>query len=781
VSLKKHHLSEKAGIAKFNPALHPHGPGGKFAETPDAVKAPAAAKPAATKVGAAHEIQLLATSNPKKPGTKAHARFALYKGAKNVGEYLDKVEAAGFQRKEGLADLAWDAKHGFIVLHPPGGAIAAAPAAAKFDASKLKLQGPANVGGAHGGKQFYVDETGQKWLFKPAQASGQFIPHGEEAASNVGRAMDPEAIEVHAVTLGGQVGSVQKWAEGTQPVDFGNGMKHLFSSDFADLQHEHVVDWAISNHDAHPGQFVRLPSGKIVGIDKAQAFKHLGQDQLSTDFHPNAAFGEKEPVYNEMWRRVAKGELKVDTAETYKAVAKVQAIPDAEYAAWVRPYAEGRFKGDQQKADQFVATALQRKKNLKSDFDAFFAKNGIATAPAPAKIAAPKVQPKPTPTPKVPVPPAKSPQEKLNALPPVNAQGNPPLDATEGTHVLNPVPAEKAAWSAVGSYSSAFATDPKNVKSKVVALDQLTATKVALSKASLQTALGGGQTPEPQVVVKGGKQYLVGGQYKAAVEKLKGQTHVLAKVYDADAAGEQAIQQANAKQAQEKAAAAAVDQSPLHKDLTATVPKPTGDPVGTQTYEGSGYGSTHDTVDTKVEAIKKSGINFVGSTENSAIKWYTGSGFKEANAKLIAGEPLSAEQIDKVKKIDALLEKSFVKHDIVVYRGASSVFDKLKGAPPPEIFGQTSIISTSVNPSTAEGFGGQVIARITVPAGKRALAVGRSGTGSPDTPLDKRLQGMVNDEGEILLPRGSKFRIVKSQDETNSYGTKKHIVYMELL
>lgn len=48
------------------------------------------------------------TTNPKRPGTAAHARAAGYWNAPTVGEYIAK----GGER----IDLAWDADHGFLSL-----------------------------------------------------------------------------------------------------------------------------------------------------------------------------------------------------------------------------------------------------------------------------------------------------------------------------------------------------------------------------------------------------------------------------------------------------------------------------------------------------------------------------------------------------------------------------------------------------------------------------------------------------------------------------------------
>lgn len=53
-------------------------------------------------------ITLLKPENPKRPGTKAHDRYALYKDGMTVGAFLDAGGTSG--------DLAHDQAHGFIKL-----------------------------------------------------------------------------------------------------------------------------------------------------------------------------------------------------------------------------------------------------------------------------------------------------------------------------------------------------------------------------------------------------------------------------------------------------------------------------------------------------------------------------------------------------------------------------------------------------------------------------------------------------------------------------------------
>lgn len=55
--------------------------------------------------------------NPKKPGSKAHARFSLYKAGATVGQFVEACVAAGFPAREALADISWDRRHEFIKVN----------------------------------------------------------------------------------------------------------------------------------------------------------------------------------------------------------------------------------------------------------------------------------------------------------------------------------------------------------------------------------------------------------------------------------------------------------------------------------------------------------------------------------------------------------------------------------------------------------------------------------------------------------------------------------------
>ena len=235
--------------------------------------------------------------------------------------------------------------------------------------------GRADVGGAHT-KEFWRDKDGRKWLFKPTEKKGdEFIARGEEAAYKIARLLNPDAVEVRTLTLNGRFGSIQPWRENLlSDFDFRDiAPEAMTQGEIAQLQREHVLDWLIANHDTHGKQFLRGKDGSLVGIDKGQLLKHLGEDRLSTDYHPNQKHGEKEPLYNTLFRAVRDGKVTVDPTETLRAIREVEKIGDEDYLSLIQPYADGRFRGDEAGKRRFLQLALDRKQHLRRDFETFYA------------------------------------------------------------------------------------------------------------------------------------------------------------------------------------------------------------------------------------------------------------------------------------------------------------------------------------------------------------------------------------------------------------------------
>jgi hypothetical protein len=235
-----------------------------------------------------------------------------------------------------------------------------------------------------------TDETGKQFLVKPHSPYGDFTSHGEVGASQLAQAVGLDTPAVHLTPTG----TVQEMVPGGKdafPGKFFNPTK-LSSQDVLDLQKHQIVDWLVGNHDAHPGNFLRDKNGKLVEIDKGQAFKHYHEDQLSSDYHPNSAYGEQEPVYNTLLKAAKDGQVQLHSPAPGeplgKFLDKVQGLPDDQLKAMFKPYATaaaqtGHLPGapgggkagagaDPAAVEKFLADIVARKKSLKTDFQKLY-------------------------------------------------------------------------------------------------------------------------------------------------------------------------------------------------------------------------------------------------------------------------------------------------------------------------------------------------------------------------------------------------------------------------
>lgn len=243
-------------------------------------------------------------------------------------------------------------------------------------------QGKPNLGGT-GEMQAYTDANGNRWLFKPAQSkSGNpetFRAYVQESGYKVQHIIDPDsAVPVGTGKLGGKFGAFQKRVANVDTgIDFkawqstGGPLPEGAATQF---QREHVTDWILGNFDSHGGNFIMDDAGHLIGIDKEQAFKYITEDgaqKMSYSFHPNAGYGEKEPIYNTIYRKFSQGEIDLDLQDTLAYIKRVEAIPDTEYREIFRSYAEA-LHGKGKAAEELLDAIVERKSTIRETYRAFY-------------------------------------------------------------------------------------------------------------------------------------------------------------------------------------------------------------------------------------------------------------------------------------------------------------------------------------------------------------------------------------------------------------------------
>ena len=261
---------------------------------------------------------------------------------------------------------------------------------------KLDAQASAKLGGQNP-KQVYTDATGQQWIFKPQE---RWQAELETATNQTMELLGVPHAEVELVTINGQTGSLHKvLAEGGRVDEvkpaFGNSgvfdPTKLSPDQIEALQQNQIADWIIGNYDSHTEQFVRLSSSSDsslipIGIDKGQAFKHLGKmhdvDNSSlyrflengSHYNPNNNAPSKM-AYQKLWDDFlsGKGVNVVKPSESKKIqllvnnVQKITQRGTAEHRAFIdlwRNYADEAFKAGKLPSgmtpNQFLDTLMRR-------------------------------------------------------------------------------------------------------------------------------------------------------------------------------------------------------------------------------------------------------------------------------------------------------------------------------------------------------------------------------------------------------------------------------------
>lgn len=240
-----------------------------------------------------------------------------------------------------------------------------------------------NIGNT-GHMESWIDASGQEWYFKPAEAkyshaAEPFRAYAQEAGYKVQSIVDPDtAVEVGVGDLNGKFGAFQKKVSSAGGIDMEAWQTGQATSLGADvtgqIQREHVTDWLLGNFDAHGENFITDASGRIVGLDKEQAFRYIkdaASGKMSYTYHPNSAYGETEPLYNTMYRRFAKGEIDLDLQDTLTYIKRVESIPDAEYREIFREYAES-LHGKGKAAEDLLDAIVERKSSLRETYRTFY-------------------------------------------------------------------------------------------------------------------------------------------------------------------------------------------------------------------------------------------------------------------------------------------------------------------------------------------------------------------------------------------------------------------------
>lgn len=230
--------------------------------------------------------------------------------------------------------------------------------------------------GGHLSKQVMEDAAGQRWMFKAVPKGEEYRALGDKAGGDILRAIGISTPQVHLTTqvMDGrpQFGTIQKLVDHSGQ-KLPSDAAQLSRQQLDDLTEAHVGRWLISDHDGKVENFLVRKGGGVETIDLGQMYRFFPEDSLDRLYQPNA----KKPIFNEMWDDYVAGKVDLNFQKGLERVAKVEALPDDEFAKLLRPYAEARYAQEgaiptMKTVDEFMQSALNRKKNLRDDMLGFY-------------------------------------------------------------------------------------------------------------------------------------------------------------------------------------------------------------------------------------------------------------------------------------------------------------------------------------------------------------------------------------------------------------------------
>jgi len=286
----------------------------------------------------------------------------------------------------------------------------------KEELAKLSIKG--GPLGSHGHTYIVTDGKGAEvgiWKTKDAT-----IYRAEEACARIGQLVFPKPAliaKAEVVTLGGAQGVLLSHIKGTE---LGAESSHKISDAKLQkhgvrlIQHQ-VLDWLLSNHDAHGGNFLVTPDGDVAAIDKGQAWRFVGNDKLTGDLSYNPNNKSYGLAAQQVWTRWKEGSIKLDEKEVIAAVEEVlggiATLSKEQYEQIIAPYLALKPAS--------VKPALARFESMHGDWESFLSKQfghkvkltpsvkGAEAAPALTIVA--DVPAPPAPAPKAPKPKPKAP------------------------------------------------------------------------------------------------------------------------------------------------------------------------------------------------------------------------------------------------------------------------------------------------------------------------------------------------------------------------------------
>lgn len=202
-----------------------------------------------------------------------------------------------------------------------------------FKPSDLIVTSTSLAGGSKPNKVVRSNE-GEEFVFKPSvESNGHWRVGAEVAAYQLISALRPGSTPpVRAIVLGGDTGSLQARVMGAKTLD-NSEYASLTDAEVGEVLSQHAIDMFLGDHDGGVSNWLRAPDGRLVVIDKGQAFRFITQgveESLDPGTTPSGVVGKAigKRLLSD-WAASKRNITKLAFMRFAKMILKVQAISDA--------------------------------------------------------------------------------------------------------------------------------------------------------------------------------------------------------------------------------------------------------------------------------------------------------------------------------------------------------------------------------------------------------------------------------------------------------------------
>lgn len=232
----------------------------------------------------------------------------------------------------------------------------------------------------------YTGKTSE-WLFKPAPDNEKFLADQEDAAGKLANAWGFLTPASQTLEHDGKYGQAQHKLPAVGDLSYGKplGFYDVAPIDWgkftqrqvSDVAREHLLDWALDNDDGRASNFLRMPDGSIVGIDKGRSWIDFGHWKGLSGNHE--ADERSAQVSTQLYNAIRTHDISKEVADkayidTIQRARRMESLPDSRMTQLLEQAFAGRTTfGTPGSRQKLIQAVVDRKNSLSSDFEKLWA------------------------------------------------------------------------------------------------------------------------------------------------------------------------------------------------------------------------------------------------------------------------------------------------------------------------------------------------------------------------------------------------------------------------